>query len=216
MRKTHADPLRRFVRVGLGTATISVALGLAGKGATSLAPEVGVAALLVVVAIGVAGDILGIAATAATETGFHAMAADRVRGAPQAIWLVRHADRVSSFANDMVGDAAGTLSGAIGAVLALELSRRWGHLSELWATTLVVAAVAGLTVGGKGATKPFAIRHAEPIIFAVGRTLASVEHLLGRPLLRAGAANRSRRNGQRNGQRNGRHNAPAGGVRGRS
>ena len=60
-------------------------------------------------------DIIGVAVTAAREEPFHAMAVDRVSGAQQAIRLVRHADKVATFTNDMIGDVAGTLSGAVAA-----------------------------------------------------------------------------------------------------
>ena len=186
--------LRRFLAVGLGTASISILLNLAGKGAAgSLDTAAGLVVLLGVVLVGVLFDVIGVAATAASEHGFHAMATDRVPGAAQAVWIVRHADRVANFANDMVGDAAGTLSGALAASLVAQWRAQQPAISELWATTLLVAAVSGLTVGGKAALKGFAIRHAEQVVYAVGRLVAAAERLTGRPLLRSGSPSRTRR-----------------------
>lgn len=183
--------------MGLGTAAISVVLTLAGKGsAAALDLWAGALILLAVVAIGILFDVVGVAATAASEHGFHAMATDRVFGAPQAIWIVRNADRVANFANDMVGDAAGTLSGAIAATLVIRWVAAHPAVSELWATTLLVAVVSGLTVGGKAAVKPFAIGHSEQVVFAVARLVAACERLVGRPLLRPGSAQKARRTGR--------------------
>lgn len=172
-------------------------LTLAGKGsAASLNLWAGMLVLLAVVAIGILFDVVGVAATAASEHGFHAMASDRVFGAPQAIWIVRNADRVANFANDMVGDAAGTLSGAIAATLVIRWVATHPTVSELWATTLLVAVVSGLSVGGKAAVKPFAIGHSEQVVLAVARLVAACERLVGRPLLRGGSTPRSRRSGR--------------------
>ena len=180
--------------VGLGTMAISTVLNLAGKGAASLmAPAAGLAVLLAVVLVGVVADVVGEAATSASERDFHAMASDRVPGAPQAVWLVRHADRVANFTNDMVGDAAGTLSGALAASLVAQWRVAQPGISELWATTLLVAGVSGLTVGGKAALKGFAIRHAQQVVYAVARFLAGVERLAGWTLLRPAPASRNRR-----------------------
>ena len=190
--------LRRFVAVGLGTAAISITLNLAGQGAAAGLPAgAGLVVLLAVVAVGILFDILGVAVTAASERGFHAMASDRVPGAAQAVWMVRHADRVANFANDMVGDAAGTLSGALAASVVAQWRAQHPDGSELWATTVLVAAVSGLAVGGKAAFKGFAIRHAEQVVFAVARLVAALESLVGRPLLRPVAGWRGRRTGRR-------------------
>ena len=180
--------LRRLVTVGLGTAAISMVLNLAGKGAAeALDTAAGLVVLLAVVLVGVLFDVVGVAATAASEHGFHAMASDRVPGAAQAVWIVRHADRVANFANDMVGDAAGTLSGALAASVVAQWQAQQPGISELWATALLLAAVSGVTVGGKAALKGFAIRHAEQVVYAVGRLVAAAERLTGRPLMRTGS-----------------------------
>ena len=192
---------RRFLTVGLGTAVISALLALSStSSAASLGLAASVAGLLLVIALGVFFDILGVAATAASEEPFHAMAADRLFGARHAIWIVRHADRVANFANDMVGDAAGILSGALGAAVVSQIVSRHAAVGEIWATTGMVALVSGLAVGGKAAFKGFAMDRSEAIVFAMGRLLARVERLLGRPVVTGG-------NGV--GRRGGPHRRPA-------
>lgn len=186
-----ARALRRFVSVGLGTAGISLLLALAGAGgAVSLGLGAAAAGLLVIVALGVAFDVVGVAATAASEEPFHAMAADRVSGARHAIWIVRNADRVANFCNDMVGDAAGILSGAVGAAVVRELVARYPSTSEVWATTFMVAIVSGLAVGGKAAFKGFAMERAEEVVFALGRIMAAAERVADRLRWRPGPARR--------------------------
>lgn len=195
---TARRALWRFVSVGLGTAAISFLLALLSAGsAESLGLGAAVVGLLLIVALGVFFDVIGVAATAATEEAFHAMAADRVFGARQAIWIVRNADRVANFSNDMVGDAVGILSGAVGAAVVGQLLMRHPSWSELWATTLMVAAISGLAVGGKAAFKGFAMDHAEEVVFALGRAIATAERVVGRPLVGAVGASRRRAAGNR-------------------
>ena len=67
-------------------------------------------------------DIIGIAATAAEEVPFHSMASKKQDGAKWAIILIRNADRVSSFCNDIIGDICGVLSGAVSTYIIIYLS----------------------------------------------------------------------------------------------
>ena len=62
--------------------------------------------------VGIIFDILGVAATSASEKPFHAMASRRVNGSKEALWLIRNAEKVSSFCNDVVGDISGIISGS--------------------------------------------------------------------------------------------------------
>ena len=49
------------------------------------------AVLLLFIALGIVFDMIGVASTSATEKEFHSMAAHRVRGAREAVWMVRNA-----------------------------------------------------------------------------------------------------------------------------
>ena len=88
---------------------------------------------------GIVFDIIGVAVTATDESSFHSMAAKKVHGAAHAIRLVRHADRVSSFCNDVVGDICGTVSGAAAASIVFNLL-----VHDLIAEQAVVSLLKGL------------------------------------------------------------------------
>ncbi len=75
-----------------------------------------------IVLFGIIADIIGISVAAADEAPFHAKAAKRVAGAKEGVFLVRNADRVATIANDVIGDIAGTLRGALGIALSLQIS----------------------------------------------------------------------------------------------
>ncbi len=119
------------------------------------------------IALGALGDLLAIAAAAATLPALHSMAARRRRGARSALWLKRHADRVASIAGDIVGDVAGTVSGAAAGAWAVTAAHRHGWPATL-AAGLAVAVVAALTVGAKGTLKGVALSHANTVLYAAG------------------------------------------------
>lgn len=137
--------------------------------------------LLIIIVINILFDVIGIAATAATEKPHHAKAANRVSGARQTVFLVRNADTVANFANDIVGDVTGALSGGMSASIVLRLIMTYPSLAprEIWLSTLMIALVASLTVTGKALGKSFAIHEADEIMGRVGGVIARIEETTG-------------------------------------
>lgn len=137
--------------------------------------------LLFVIGISIIFDVIGIAATAATEKPHHAKAANRVPGAKQTVYLLRNADFVANFCNDIIGDVAGTLSGAMAASILVELVRSYpslGNQEILW-NTLLLALVASMTITGKAMGKTFGISEADEIMSKVGAVIAKFEQITG-------------------------------------
>lgn len=126
--------------------------------------------LFLIILAGVIFDIIGVAVAVADETPFNAMAAKKIRGSRQALWLIRHADRVASFTNDIVGDLSATISGAMGAGIIFRVANGLG-IPEPLPSIIILGAIAGLTVGGKAAGKAIALRRANDITFRVGRII---------------------------------------------
>lgn len=179
--KNFSYSLRNGILVGIGTLFLSIIFSLGSQFLLKFFGSTGLKFILlsVIILIGVLFDIIGVSSAAATESPFHAQAATRKFGAKQAVRIVRNADRVSSFCNDVVGDISGILSGAIGAAILFELITKSGGLEELMLGTLLTACIAGLTVGGKAAGKSLAIEHANEVVLRVGMFLAVVEDTLG-------------------------------------
>ncbi|WP_231133457.1 hypothetical protein [Capillibacterium thermochitinicola] len=142
---------------------------------------VSILVLLAVIFLGIIFDIVGTATTAATEKPFHAMASDRVPGAKKGVELVRKADQVANFCNDVVGDICGTVSGSIGAALVINFVVNHDLVAYRdLISLLVVGLISALTVGGKAAGKAFAIRNSTMILLNVAFLLEKVEVLFGR------------------------------------
>lgn len=126
--------------------------------------------LLTIVLLGIVFDILGIAVTTAAEAPFHAMASNRVRGATESIRLIRNAEKVSNFCNDVVGDICGIVSGAAGSFIATQLVARFSA-PALIMSLFVTGIVSALTVGGKALGKTIAINQCNQIVFTIGKIL---------------------------------------------
>lgn len=146
---------------------------------------VSLAVLLAVVFLGIIFDIIGTATTAAKEEPFHAMASDRLPGSRKAIELVRRADQVASFCNDVVGDICGTVSGAIGTALVIDFVTGYNlYRVEDLISMITVGLLAALTVGGKALGKSVAIRQANSIVLQVARIIERGETLFRRGIIR--------------------------------
>lgn len=151
--------------------------------------------LLMLIATGVAFDIVGTSVTAASASPLNAMAAKRVPGARQALWLVQNADRVANFCNDVVGDVTGAVSGAAGTTVAIQLTdlMRGGDLAGELVRLAVVGLIAAFTVGGKAAGKTFAIERSTDVVVMAGRVIHGLERLTRRSLTGGRGPNSSRR-----------------------
>lgn len=134
--------------------------------------------LLLLITIGILFDILGIATAAANEEPFHAKAAKKVSGSYQAIWLVRNADRVANFFNDVIGDISAATAGALGASIAFRLAQLPGMEGITWSVWMT-GLVAGITVGGKALGKTLAIRRSNELVFGVAIIISRIEQITG-------------------------------------
>lgn len=169
---------KHVLTIGGLTFVISVLLNISSTAALALSPlHISFLLLFLIVLIGIIFDIIAVAAAAGQEAPFHAMATDRVPGAKQCVWLVRNADRVSTFCGDIVGDIAGTISGATAAAIIYQLMITNPQLNEGILNTVLLGLVAALTVGGKAAGKSFAINRSTDILYVVGRMIYAFEKM---------------------------------------
>lgn len=132
--------------------------------------------LLLFILLGIVFDIVGVAATSVTEKELHSMAAKKVKGAKQAVWLSRNAEKVASICNDVVGDISGIISGATGAVIIANVTQGLSALPTTMISLTITGCIAAMTIGGKATGKAFGISNSVAIIHTAGRILA-VLHL---------------------------------------
>ena len=124
-----------------------------------------------IILIGIMFDIIGVSVTAAEEQPFHSMAARKCPEAHIAIRLLRMADRVSSFCNDVVGDICGVISGSAAAVIAARAVSGDQELLTVVTQLGMSALVAGFTVGGKALGKSVAMGNSTLIVHTAARII---------------------------------------------
>lgn len=175
-KKTKNSPLKHVnlhwvVIITAASFSLSVILSyFSSKALSNVGNAVAFLILLFFILLGVVFDIVGVAAAAAAEKQFHSMAAKKVAGAKETVWLIRNAEKVSSFCNDVVGDISGIISGATGTVIISRIATH-SEAASLIISLVITGLIAAFTIGGKAIGKSFAINHSEKILFVVGKII---------------------------------------------
>ncbi len=167
------DNLRSSIIIAIMTFFIAVAVSSVSQTQVQyVSLPMAVIILLVIIIVGVLADMVGVAATVAREEPFNARAAKKVFGAKWALYLSRNGDKVASLMCDIIGDICGTISGAVGAVMAIKLVNLYG-VSNFFTSLIIIGLASALTVGGKAFFKYYGIKKSNEIIFLSGKLLAS-------------------------------------------
>jgi len=132
------------------------------------------AILLFIISIGIFSDMIGIAITVASEQPFHAMASNKILGARYAIKLIKNADVLASFCNDVIGDICGIVSGVAVASIVMQLGNVVTNVNRAILTIVLTAFTAALTVGGKALGKRIAFNSSQFIVFKVAKCLDAI------------------------------------------
>jgi len=127
--------------------------------------------LFIFISIGIVFDTIGVAATSCEERQFHSMAAKKVKGAKEAVWLIHNAEKVASICNDVVGDISGIISGATGAIIIARITTSNSSAISMVIQLAITGLIASLTIGGKAAGKGLGISNSAEILFAVGKVI---------------------------------------------
>ncbi len=131
----------------------------------------GITIVIIFILLGVLFDMIGVAITSASEKPFHAKSAKKVKGAKTAVKLLKNADRVSSFCNDVIGDICGILSGSAGITIANSIINTF-NWNPFIVTLFITSIIASLTIGGKALGKSIAIKNNTQIVYNFSKIIA--------------------------------------------
>lgn len=126
--------------------------------------------LVLIVVIGIAFDMIGMAIATCDEAQFHARAAKKQKGAKESIRLLKNREKNTNICNDLMGDICGIISGSISALIALRLASIL-NLDITIVSLVLGAIIAAITVGGKAMGKSVAVKKAGNIIYGVGKVM---------------------------------------------
>lgn len=131
--------------------------------------------IVVLIVIAVVSDMIGVAVTACSAEPFTAMASRKVRGAKEALLLLKNAEKVSSLCNDVLGDICGIVSGAAGASIVVRITASISsETGVLLIGALVSSFIAAITVFFKAMGKKYSIDNCNKITLIVGKVLSPV------------------------------------------
>lgn len=165
---TDHSKIKWFIEVFIITFILSICFSyISTNGVSNLNLVSSIIILIVVIAVGILFDIIGVAVTVANEKEFHAKATKKVDGAKTSIKLIKNSAKVSNICADVIGDVCGVLSGAISAMISAKIMEKTGANLQF----IVSAIVASLTVGGKALGKEVANKKSTPIVHFVGTIL---------------------------------------------
>ena len=128
--------------------------------------------IVVLLAISIIFDMLGVAFAACPLEPLISMASRKVKGSKRALNMVKNADKVSSFCSDVIGDICGILSGAAGASITAKLILNASGSKAIIIASVVSATISALTVFGKAMFKKVAIDKSVSIVSIVGKCLS--------------------------------------------
>ena len=134
----------------------------------------------IVVLIGIVFDILGMSVTSVTEAPFHAMSTHGVKGSKEAISLIRNAEKVSNFCNDVIGDIVGIISGGLVTAIATLIASLYTDMKMMIVNIVLAGIVAAFTIGGKAFGKTIALSKGKDIIYFSGRVIYFFKNIFKR------------------------------------
>ncbi len=102
--KEHSE-LKWFIEVFIMTFILSMLFSyISENGVSNLSLFSAILILILVIAMGIIFDIIGVAVTVANEHEFHAKATKKVKGSKDSIKLIKNAPRVANICADVIGD----------------------------------------------------------------------------------------------------------------
>lgn len=127
--------------------------------------------ILLVILIGIIFDSFGVAVLTSTEANFHAMASKKIKGAKEAIYLIKNSSTISSVFNDVIGDICGIVSGSLSAVFTVYVTGVVS-LNSLFIAMFVTACTSTITVTGKAYMKNVALNNSDVIVLNIGKVMS--------------------------------------------
>ena len=125
------------------------------------------------ISVSVLTDMVGVAVTSCDEKPFEEMCKQNRRGAREALFLIRNADRVASLCADVIGDVCGILSGAAGSTILYHIvTQNSSSAFEIIVASVISALIAGLTIFGKAIFKRYSMNNCDKVILFLGKRIS--------------------------------------------
>ncbi|MFD3157386.1 hypothetical protein ACFIJ5_11065 [Haloimpatiens sp. FM7330] len=136
--------------------------------------------LISIILIGIVFDTIGIAVTAADETPFNSMASKRIAEGNVGVKMIKNADKVSNFCNDVIGDICGIVSGSVGILIAQKVRVYLPSVNVTMISAFIGAVIASITIGGKAIGKGIGMKNSHDIIYKVAKIICTLKKIVSK------------------------------------
>lgn len=180
-KKTHDKPPKKALkkstiwtlRITFVTLILSCFFSFVSELASTKAHfSIMIVLLFFLIALSIAADAIGVAATSCDLAPLLAMASRKEPGSKQAIMLVKNAERVSNICCDVIGDICGIVSGACALAIVIKITEGMDETLNMVISILVSGVVSAMTVGGKSMFKNVAVNNSKELIIFAARLLS--------------------------------------------
>ncbi len=127
--------------------------------------------VVILIAVGVFSDILGVAVATCDEAPIIAMCSRKIKKAQYALPLIKNAEMVSNICNDVIGDICGIISGSAGAAITIRAAANMSSREELIISIIISTAISVATIAGKANGKKIAMKKNKEIVLAAGSVI---------------------------------------------
>lgn len=129
--------------------------------------------IIVLMLLNIFFDMIGVAVTAGKKEPFVEMQSREVKGASESLLILNHAEKVSVFCCDIIGDICGILCGAAGAVIVLKIIQSSANTTlTVLISAFISSIIACLMIFGKSIEKGYALHNANKIVLKLGKSIS--------------------------------------------
>ena len=152
------------------TASISLLFQVLLKHANLL---VSFSILFFTIFIGIIFDTIGIAVISAKQVPFNSMASKKIPGGKIGVKMIKNADKISNFCNDVIGDISSIVSGIVIIFISKKIISYIGEsrITENIFVIILSTASSAIIIGGKAICKNISINNSNKIIHIVARII---------------------------------------------
>ncbi len=173
-KKHNTNPMHKSVMWAAKITCVTLALSLVVSFITELTSSksnlvISFLMLTLLIIISIIFDTIGVAATSCDIRRLLDAEIKKIKGAENAVKLVKNAEKVANICSDVIGDMCATISGACAAAIVIIYTAN--NPKQYVFNIIMSSLVAAVTVGGKAVFKLFAINKSQDIMLMCGKMI---------------------------------------------
>ncbi|HQC54146.1 MAG TPA: hypothetical protein PKX91_00210 [Clostridia bacterium] len=170
--KKKSSTIKWTIKITVITLILALIFSFASEYAGLLHYSVSIILLILLMAISIVCDAIGVAVTSCDPEPIHAMASRKEPASRQALLLVSNAEKVSNICCDVIGDICGIVSGACLIIIITKMTVNLEPTIQLVSNIVFSSIVAAITVGGKALMKDVAVNKSKNLVMITAKLMS--------------------------------------------